>query len=381
MSVINQMLKDLEERSPEHGHTSTVSVTPKKVATIKIVSLITLILVCLNVLGFYIWHLQTQVVQHEPQEQDAVNSIPNSIPNAVVKPVAKSVKVEQEIEKATQSRLSLEQTSLQQVIDNNQIPETSVEQLKLKSQVSAKLDEVVPTKTSQQEKQEKPVDKEGEPLDTTRSFSVTATAEQNKTSAKMSVSRRQLTPTELIAQKLTRAEQAVTNTDIVKAEQLFEEILIIEPEHKQARKKLAALWFGRQAYQQAINLLSQGIVIDRLDSEMRLMKAQIQLKQGQQEAAYNTLKPLASIEQEEYQVMLANIAQQIEQYDSAIKAYKVLIKMQPYSGRWHLGLAIVYDKNSQFSLALNEYKLALTKADLSASSTKFAQQRMQALGE
>ena len=55
--------------------------------------------------------------------------------------------------------------------------------------------------------------------------------------------------------------------------------------------------------------------------------------------------------------------------------------MQAYSGRWHLGLAIVYDKNSQFSLAVAEYTLALTKSDLSLASAKFAQQRMQALGE
>jgi MSHA biogenesis protein MshN len=197
----------------------------------------------------------------------------------------------------------------------------------------------------------------------------------------MSVSRRQLTTKELVEQKQTRAEKFLNLNEITKAEQLFEELLINDPNHKQARKKLAALWFGRQSYQQALNLLSQGISLDSQDGELRLMKARIHLKQGQKEAAYNTLKPLTAFESEEYQVMLANIAQQIEQYPSAIGAYQVLIKMKPYSGRWHLGLAIVYDKNSQFELAVKEYGLALTKADLSASSAKFAEQRMQALGE
>ena len=50
----------------------------------------------------------------------------------------------------------------------------------------------------------------------------------------------------------------------------------------------------------------------------------------------------------EYQVMLANVAQQGSQWQSAIDAYKLLEKMQPSSGRWPLGLAIVYDKTSQF---------------------------------
>jgi len=219
-----------------------------------------------------------------------------------------------------------------------------------------------------------------EPLIVKSSTKKLSTVEKAKTS-QMSVSRRHFTPKELVEQKLARAEKSVNINEITKAEQLFEEILIIAPEHKEARKKLAALWFGRKSYQQAVNILSQGISIDKQDGELRLMKARIHLKQGQHEAAYNTLKPLSYIEQEEYQVMLANIAQQIEQYKGAIAAYQVLIKMQPYSGRWHLGLGIVYDKNSQFSLAVNEYAIALTKTDLSASSAKFAEQRMQALGE
>ena len=36
-------------------------------------------------------------------------------------------------------------------------------------------------------------------------------------------------------------------------------------------------------------------------------------------------------------------------------------------GKWHLGLAIIYDKNSQFPLAVNEYALALTKTNLSVN--------------
>jgi len=158
-------------------------------------------------------------------------------------------------------------------------------------------------------------------------------------------------------------------------------VLIINPNDKQARKKLAALWFGRKSYQQATNLLSQGIALDRRDAELRLLKARIHQQQGQYKAAYNTLKPLAQHKKQEYQVMLANVSQRIEQYKSAIQAYKILIDMQAYSGRWHLGLAIVYDKNSQFSLAVTEYMLSLTKADLSIASAEFAQQRIQALGE
>ncbi len=61
MSVINQMLKDLEERAPEPGRVSLQSIAPKKTATLKIILLTTAVLLSLNALGFYIWNLQKKL--------------------------------------------------------------------------------------------------------------------------------------------------------------------------------------------------------------------------------------------------------------------------------------------------------------------------------
>lgn len=362
MSVINQMLKDLEQRAPEQGHAPIQPVAPKKASTLKIVLMSALVLLSLNALGFYIWNLQARVAQSELKQQKTVNlesieQVVTSQPIKVKKPSNQELqqvdKPEIKQKQPEQKIVPIQQVPVQQI---NKAPKPSVQLIK---------------------KEQSPV---LEPTSVNTDTSVISAIPKTKT-GKMSVSRRQLTSKELVTQKLASAEKALNINKIAKAEQFFEEILIIDPEHKESRKKLAALWFGRKSYQQAVNLLSQGIAIDRQDGELRLMKARIHFKQGQHEAAYNALKPLASFEQEEYQLMLANVAQQIEQYPSAISAYQVLINMQPYSGRWHLGLAIVYDKNSQFPLAVNEYALALSKADLSASSAKFAEQRMQALGE
>lgn len=363
MSVINQMLKDLDQRAPEQGQEVVTAAAPQKPATLKIVLMSVVVLLTLNALGFYIWHLQ--------------------------EPVAKSVKLQEHGQ--LQERSQPLKAQDQQLPVPSPEPNIKHQEQKPSQGMSNKEDaaqtlslpSLLPSQTNENAKSSL---KAVESVETAKVSEVVKTpiaAEHIKAAApaKMSVSRRQLTSTELVAQKLDSAEKALNLDKITRAEQLFEEILIIEPKNKQARKKLAALWFGRKSYQQALNLLSQGIAIDKKDGQLRLLKARMHLQKGQYKAAYNTLIPLASFENEEYQVTLANVAQQIEQYSSAVSAYQVLIKMQPYSGRWHLGLAIVYDKNSQFSLAINEYALALTKTDLSASSAKFAQQRMQALGE
>ena len=77
---------------------------------------------------------------------------------------------------------------------------------------------------------------------------------------------------------------------------------------------------------------------------------------------------------------MVNISQQIAEYAAAIKAYKILLEIQPQNSRWHLGLATIYDKTSRFSLAVNEYNLAIEHGGLSQDSNDFAKQRIKALG-
>jgi len=200
----------------------------------------------------------------------------------------------------------------------------------------------------------------------------------------MEITRKQLTPKTLAKQKMSQAKEAVDNNDISKAEQLFQDVLLILPSEKGARKQLAALWFGRQSYQAALTLLSRGIVLDPNDNELRLLKAQIHIKRKQNFAAFQVLQAhpaLDTISDVNYQSVLANQAQGSKQYQFAINAYLRLTRLQQHIGRWWLGLAIAYDSNSQFSLAKKNYRTALNKHDLSGSARQFVTQRLQELGK
>ncbi|WP_114326199.1 tetratricopeptide repeat protein [Candidatus Colwellia aromaticivorans] len=372
MSVINQMLKDLEQRTPEQGQVAMPVVISHKPSTIKIVLISLAVLVSFNLLGFYIWNLQEQISSSELKIKEQVQSPVANVSRELPRQLDETLTPDRQTldrQEPIPEKLSLPEAKAELAIELPQQPIVK-EKVNLPEPVSKNIVAI--------RQQVQPVPIKPKPISPAQ---VNPIQVKTPTESKMSVSRRQLTSKELVAQKLVRAEKSIKINDITKAEQLFEEVLIIDPNYKQARKKLAALWFGRKSYQQATNLLSQGISLDRNDAELRQLKARIHLQQGQHKAAYDTLKVLPTLKQQEYQVMLANVSQQIEQYKSAIQAYKILIDMQAYSGRWHLGLAIVYDKNSQFSLAVTEYALALTKSDLSIASAEFAQQRMQALGE
>jgi MSHA biogenesis protein MshN len=200
----------------------------------------------------------------------------------------------------------------------------------------------------------------------------------------LQISRKKLTPGELAKQKLLRAEQALANNNIAQAETLFEDVLLVIPDHKSARKQLAALWFGREAYSDALNLLSQGINLSPNDSEFRVMKARVYLQQNQVKQAFLTLNAMPRVNDVtsvEYQSLRATTAQQLNEFSFAAEAYQVLVSIEPSASRWWLGLAVAHDSNSEFEQASNAYQTALNRSGLSGSAETFARQRIIELGE
>ncbi|MBU2870309.1 MSHA biogenesis protein MshN [Colwellia sp. E2M01] len=395
MSVINQMLKDLDKRDSESNKHNALQNNSRMGLSTTNVALITgfgVLFLCL--LGFYIWQLiaENNTLKAEKKHIQQANAQSESVQKNASSALAIN-NSQSNMEKPSQ--LKALKTSISSNQDKPITPQKAVNQVLVTEATTKSEATPIQTKVAQEENKKtvaaKPVtaskkanerqhshshsDEEG-----SRSHDVTPVV--NKPAAnKMSVSRRNLSADELVAKKLVLAEKALEAKQVDKAEKLLEDVIILKPTDSQTRKKLAALWFGRQAYQNATNLLSQGIALDAKDSSLREMKARIHLQQQQVTAALNTLKPLAQLKNEQYQIMLANTAQQAQQNQIAIMAYKTLISMQPEKGRWHLAIAVLYDKNSQFRLANESYNNALAKNDLSVSSEDFVKQRILAIGQ
>jgi len=409
MSVINQMLKDLEKR-PAEANSKTVQqgnnasdFSPKKIAIISGFCVFVTCLIC-----FYVWQLvsENNALKADRASYIISSQVSKQVTNRVVTPKVSPTKqiIEPQIsteshDKLTQPIRPMKKVKAKPVVNNNvgRVPSgikpreavddhshtgpDSGHNHDIANTVKAK--SVINNNVGRVPSGIKPREAVDEHSHTgpdsghNHDIANTVKAHANK----MSVSRRQLSADELADQKLALAEKALAAKQINKAEKLLEDVVIIRPSDSQTRKKLAALWFGRQAYQDAVNILSQGISLNGQDSSLREMKARILLKLGHFTAALNTLKPLANLADEQYQVMLANTAQQAQQNKVAVDAYKMLIVMQPDQGRWQLGLAILYDKNSQFKLASSAYKKALAKNDLSLSSEKFIKQRIEVIGQ
>jgi len=382
------MLKDLDQRQVEQQGSSNFTAPVSSSSNKKIIFISLIVIILLNAAGLFVWQMYT--------ENQTLKLSNNSQKNLIEK---QAVKQSSEINISTEQ---VSQTSNLVAVSNAVNHESTNEDISEKSNTAIKeeLDENklskdalnkippqtnVPKETLNENTTGK-VDTLNTPPNLTtensniRQESILPKAQKST----LKISRKQLTPHELAKQKLKRAEQALDVNDISKAESLFEDVLLVMPEHKSARKQLAALWFGRQSYTDALNLLSQGINLSPNDSELRVMKARIYLQQSRIQPAFVTLNgmPKANdVVNVEYQSLRATTAQQLNEFSFAAEAYQILVEIEPSAGRWWLGLAVALDSNGEFKQASIAYQTALNRTGLSGSAETFARQRILELGE
>jgi len=393
MSVINQMLQDLEKRRPD-PITSEVAVNHSRVlhSPVKTVLITTILVLLLCCLGLYIWQLTNENTLLKANTVNvAKNETVQKLPVTSKKP-SKLTENTSQYQLNTANNTAFPQKTIQVEIKAKPVTNAIVTDAstKITPQSTGAEQSTFATKLKVAELNEQSTAIASN-TNTVENFAdkrhdkyhdkVQANTSGKSPRTSMKVSRRQLSADELAEQKLRLVEKALSANNVTKAEKLLEDVVIIKPSDSQTRKKLAALWFSRQANQDAINLLSQGIALNPEDASLRTMKARMYLEQNQLNLALNTLMPLASLQNEQYQIILANTAQSAQKNNIALASYQVLMDMQPNKGRWPLAMAVVYDKNSKFEQAKSFYQTALAKNDLSSASENFIKQRIQAIGQ
>jgi len=394
VSVINQMLKELEQRqSDEPTQTSTAATQVEKKSTVTIVLVTAVIVLLISLLGFYVWKLnhdneilQNAVIKSQSQ-QPQLSSIPHSpedkvenlnyhLNEATISLPAVKPAISDKIKESAKTTLLTQQTVRDKatLVNTAQSIQPSDEDSIVTTPPVIKTENTVVT----------PVKKISTVAKSNLNENKTVAQEpiiQEKEAPTLRISRSEIPPERVVQRKFEKAERAIMDNDVLKAEQLFEDILLIQPEHKSARKQLSALWFGRKLFQPALNLLSKGVALFPRDVDFRLMKARILLNQNNTQAAFQVLKEYETAPHAEYQVLLANTAQAVGDTKSTILAYQQLVKIEAHKGKWWLGLAVALDRNSEFEEARNAYQKALFTENLSDNTVQFVKQRMAELGE
>lgn len=194
------------------------------------------------------------------------------------------------------------------------------------------------------------------------------------------LTRVQLSPEQLAANNLEKAREALRKGDRETGQQLLEKALVVKPDHVEVRSELAAYWYGRGMTTRALTLLQQGLDLRPQQSEWQLLFARILDRMGRVEQAYTALMNI-NVDTEEAPELLklrAAAATQLGYFNEAAADYTVLAT-QFGEGRWWLAAAVAHEDADNLAAAVRCYQQALLSRDLADDARTYIEQRLAVL--
>ncbi len=382
MSVINKMLKDLEQRDQEQGEEfdpSNAVYQPVQKSKLPIVlAAMLMVILALGAVIAWLWMLYSK------------ESKVSTPAEAVTQTVASSGSVSNSSSASGNASTSMKRPEAKpQVLNSSpvlQMPETS-----MATQVAANEKSAAASEESVTELEVGSMDEindfaviENEPqtsFEAAQPEQVKNESEVEAPAFKIEKSSSKLTREERVEKLMTKAQESFDKGYTSDAVAQLEEVLAASDDHVAARNLLAVAWYGRGELQQAVNILNDGLSRYPTIEEWRLTAAKIYFKENQLSGAFSYLDADLPSASSEYQSMKGSLARQLKRFDKAEEAYANLTRIEPDKANWWLGYAIALDSQSKSLLAKDSYMKAVERSGLSPASVQFAQQRIAQLQE
>ncbi|MDV6327871.1 tetratricopeptide repeat protein [Idiomarina sp. Sol25] len=332
MSVINKVLKDLDRRGQQpFSKRAAISAVERRSSHRLALWLLAVMLVIVLALVVFWWQSRSEntmtVTESGPAEMPKLQER--------VEPFIDTAVIEVPAERTPRSETDSQQSNEIEVRD---------------------LEPVTVTETEQE------IAEKAEPLPEEPILAAEETESETQKNGEFSKQAVQLSPAEISAQHIEKAQKAQQQGRLTSAEDHWRKALAVTPENKEVRKKLAALQFGRNKVSQALTTLEAGFKLNPDDFEFRLLSARILEKEARPAAALSLLKqatPDAGA-YPEYVQKQALLAQSQGDYKAAADAYQRLIESEPAQGRWYLGKAVAQQEFAP-EAAVASYKAALKR--------------------
>lgn len=192
----------------------------------------------------------------------------------------------------------------------------------------------------------------------------------------------QLTPTQRADASYRDALQALNAGDVATARRALETALSAKPSHREARKALGSLLIGTGQAADGEAVLAEGIARQPGDTELRMMLARSQVSRGDVTAAIAGLE--AGLPQAngapDYRAFLGALYQRVSQHDAAIQEYYAALGANPSVPAWWAGLGISLEATGRQAEAAESYRRALRLPGLTAGLEQYIRQRLGVIG-
>lgn len=373
MSVINQMLKDLDRRQQE-AEGAAVYVAPLRQQGWWMLVLTLLCTLALGILGWRTWIFwqQSQRASLPAAQVEAPRTAPAVAPSAPLAVVATTQAVSSAAPMAKVPAAGAESTA-------TRVAPSAAEQVPADEAVLA--DEGNPQEALGDETI--PSDEELQP-DLYAELAAEQSAEEAPAPAAprkpgiLKIETVELSDAELATLAERKATTAIAKGRMEEAQDGYYEVLAHDPHNQGAREQLAGLLYGAGRLTEAAQVLEEGLRLDPAQADLRLLLARVAISGGDRQKALDWLTgyqpDIAS--NLDYYATWAGLAQELGQLVQASEMYVRLLRQQPDQGRWWLGLGVAEDGQGHRQRALDAYRNAQLHGNLGEASTQWLEQRI-----
>jgi MSHA biogenesis protein MshN len=204
----------------------------------------------------------------------------------------------------------------------------------------------------------------------------TAKSASKSAHAKMLVNKR-LSPEQQAAHDYQQAIAYLQQGRVAEAQDLLRNVLNVTPNHEDARQTLVGLLVDNQHKAEAMEILQSGLKLSAAQPEFARTLARLQLDVGQTAEALQTLQaslPYAK-QHAEYQALMAVVLQRLDRHQEAILHYQQALSLGAEVPAWLIGLAVSLQTEGRAEEAKQTYQQA-QRANLTPELAQFVDQRL-----
>jgi len=193
---------------------------------------------------------------------------------------------------------------------------------------------------------------------------------------------KEITPAQQAENQYRKALELMQQGRMTRAMESLAQALQLDSSHNAARQTLAGLLVDTQRFAEAEHRLQEGL--NRLDPDqpgqpgLAMMLARLQVERGNTRAGLETLQRSLpdAVEQADYQAFLAALLQREGRHGEAIEHYLQAIGKVPQSGIWLMGIGISLQAENRMQDAQEAFKHAKASNTLSPELVAFVEQRL-----
>ena len=188
---------------------------------------------------------------------------------------------------------------------------------------------------------------------------------------------RQQTPQQLAEEEYRKAVSSMQQGEQIAAQESLRRALQLNPNFTDARLALAGLLLQGRQLAEAESVLRDGLELNPRQPGFAMMMARLQVEKGDTEGAVETLRktlPYAT-GNPDYQAFIAALLLQQARYTDAVEHYRTALNLKP-AGVWYMGLGMSLQALHRLPEAQDAFQQALTSGGLTPELQTFVEQRL-----